>query len=340
MRSPFLLSLFLLLLIVSCKNIKPISVAEIRSLELEYNSETGLNFGSSFSAKVIARMNNGEEIEVTDHKRLSFTSPDIIYQGENVFLIQKHPSKFQDQTAQYTIEMTDKEEQFLRKDSININFTGDVAILAAGMDGAPGEDQKDRGSRWVLRDGKDGESATNGMNGESAGQYEAYIWREDNIVRIYVRNQLDGTTWRYNQIGTGKIFFNLRGGDGGKGGNGGDGGDGKDGKIKDGESTDPGNGGNGGHGGNGGNGGNGGQLTIYLHPACADIQDRISYDVSGGEGGQRGLAGAAGKPGKALAGQNEGTMGVAGNSGLQGARGLNGTIPEIQIQEFSFSVLY
>ncbi len=313
-----------LLLLTACGGSKLI-VSEIRSLEFEYSPGAELNFGNTFEGRIKAMMNNGDEIDVTSHRKLDFISDDVSKFGKS-FTITKHPQNFNDDIAVISMTVTDKEESFVRKDTLRMNFQGGLRILGYGGDGANGEDQKDRGSPWLFRDGKTGDDGTPGQPGGNGEQLMAHIWKEHDLYYIYVTNREGTITWRYKTLATAPVKFDVSGGDGGRGGNGGNGSDGKDGeKDEDGKLKRPGDAGNGGNGGNGGDGGNGGSVTLTIHPDAADISSHLEYSLGGGNGGDGGKGGTAGKPGQALSGQTAASNGTNGRQGLHGRTGMTGT---------------
>lgn len=322
----------LLTLFASCGGSKLI-VSEIRSLELEYSPGIDLNFGTSFEARIKAMMLNGDEIDVTSHRKMDFSSTDISKSG-GVFTVVRRPVSFDEDMATFSISVTDKEESYLQKDTLRMNFRGGISISARGFDGESGTDQKNRGSSWVFRDGKTGENGTQGNPGTPGGNLETHIWKDGALYYMTVTDLNTLSIWRYKTVGTSALYFNLSGGNGGRGGNGGNGSDGKNGeKDEDGKYKRPGDGGNGGDGGDGGNGGDGGTVRIVLHPNASEISGQLQYDLNGGSGGEGGRGGVAGKAGQALSGQAVSANGATGRQGRRGSSGRNGSIDSI-IEEF------
>ena len=327
------------LILAACGGVAKLEVSEINSVFIEYNPADNINFGSEIDARILARLSSGKEVDITNNRKLAFVSTDIQQRGNSkrVVLI-KHPNSFSDEYATAKFTLTDKDETYQASDSIHINFRGNLNILAGGLHGNSGEDQKSRGSTIVFRDGKDGENGTFGQAGSSSSNFVAQIWMEELMVFIYMRNTATNEEWKYKTLAEGPIKFDLTGGNGGSGGDGGNGGDGKAGVIEGGKSKNPGDGGHGGHGGDGGNGGNGGTIQIFLHPNATSIQTKLDIKTLGGNGGVGGKSGTAGKPGAVLAGQLTGNMGRNGRVGRRGLNGGNGsfelTVLEFDVEQF------
>ena len=326
-------------IISACGGVAKLEVSEIKSVFIEYNPADNINFGSEIDATVLAIMTSGKEIDITNSRKLAFVSEDIQQKGNSkrVVLI-KHPTSFSDEYAAAKLTVTDKEETFEAKDSIHINFRGDLNILAGGLSGSSGEDQKSRGSSVLFRDGKNGEDGTFGQAGSSSSNFVAQIWMEESMVYVYMRNTATNEEWKYKTLAEGTIRFDLTGGNGGSGGDGGNGGDGKAGIIESGKSKDPGDGGHGGHGGDGGNGGDGGTIQIFLHPNASSVQTKLDIQTLGGNGGAGGKSGTGGKAGVALAGQIVASNGSNGRTGRRGLNGQNGsfelTVLEFDVEQF------
>lgn len=328
--------LFLIASLYSCGGMKPFKVSQIESIHFVYDDAENVNFGSTVNGKVVARFLNGKELDISDNKRLEFASIDVTRDGtSNYYKIVKRPTTFDDDFATITLSVTDKEETFRSFDTLRMNFKGDLTIDCSGKDGEDGIDQKNKGGRILIRDGKNGENGTDGTNGESADSYTAHVWEEDATIYVSI-SSIDGlNTWKYKSTGGTKVRFDVSGGNGGKGGDGGDGGPGKDGKQKDEDQIEPGDGGDGGNGGNGGNGGDGGTVTVYLHQDSKRLEPNINFNTLGGESGKGGIGGKAGEPGDPLEGQAPGNYGSPGSPGLTGVRGSNGAVPIVEIQNFS-----
>jgi len=329
-----------LLILSSCGSFKRLEVNEIRTAYIEYNPIEPINFGSTIEAKVMVIMNDGSELDVTNNRKLTLISEDIVRNGlTKSFKIVKHPTSFSENTANVNITITDKELIFQATDSIRMNFKGDLTIDAKGNNGIDGVSQKNRGSRLLLRDGRHGANGTHGTNGQSAERYVSNIWLENNLTHIYVINQQTNEVWRYKTLGEGSITFNLKGGNGGNGGHGGDGGNGRNGSLNNGKYKRPGHGGDGGHGGRGGDGGNGGTVHVTIHPNNSQIEPKLNYLTDGGNHGAPGKGGKFGKGGTPLAGQIAGTIGKNGTRGWSGRNGLDGRIQPLNFQEFSLDQL-
>lgn len=317
----------------ACGSAKKLKVAQIRTINFEYSPGAEINFGSTLEGRIMAIMNNGNELDITNHRKLDFSSSDVVKSGKS-FTIVRHPESFNEDRVTVHLVVSDKDESFEKTDTIHMNFFGGLSISAYGARGVDGDDQKDRGSRIILRDGKIGDNGLIGTNGGSAGNFEAYLWKEGELYYVYVKEVNTTHVWKYRTRGTGTIEFAFSGGRGGNGGDGGGGGDGKDGsKDEDGKIKRPGDGGNGGHGGDGGNGGNGGNLSLTIHTSASDITSHLKYDVSGGAGGEGGKAGIGGKAGKALEGQSGGNNGANGIQGRTGNWGADGNVNAV-VQDF------
>ncbi|MGB0915460.1 MAG: hypothetical protein ACPGVI_05270 [Crocinitomicaceae bacterium] len=330
--------IFFILLITSCGSVKKLEVNEIRTVYVEYNPVEAVNFGSEIEAKIIAMMHDGSEIDITNNRKLTITSEDIIKNGlTKKFKIVKRPTSFNDNTANIHLTIRDKEDTYQRTDSIRMNFKGDLYIDARGEDGFPGESQKNKSSRLLLRDGKHGDHGTHATNGQNADEYVSNIWQEAGMTFIYMRNTRTGMVWRYKTLGQGTITFDLTGGNGGNGGDGGDGGNGRDGRLSDGKYTRPGNGGDGGNGGNSGSGGNGGTVHVMIHPNNSVIETKLVYVTDGGIRGNSGKAGKGGRPGTPVNGQAAGRSGRPGYTGQSGRNGIDGQVQPLNFQEFEFN---
>lgn len=331
----FLFSIFILF--SACGTTKKLEVSSIKTVYLERNPIEPIQFGGTIEGEITAILKDGEEINVTNNRNLTFVSSDLDKQFGKKYKIVKRPTSFNDNTvvAQYTI--SEKEETVTFIDSIKLNLRGDLKIDAKGLNGTDGIDQKNRNTAFVFRDGNAGEHGTVGTNGQDAGNYLAYIWKEENAYFIYIQNIATKIEWRYKSVEPGVISIDVSGGNGGDGGDGGDGGNGKDGKQEGDKLKTPGNGGDAGFGGDGGNGGNAGSVICFLHSNAAELELKISFNVSGGAGGQGGTKGKPGQPGKALAGQLESLVGRTGRDGRNGFRGNDGQMPQVTIQEFDFN---
>ena len=149
---------FIILALFSCGSFKKLEINEIRLAYIEYNPIEGINFGSIIDAKIMVIMNDGKEINITNNRKLNINSNDIIPINSKQFKIIKHPKLFNDNTACLDIKIKDKDYLFETKDSIKINFKGDLNINANGLDGDNGINQKHRNSPLIFRDGSNGEN--------------------------------------------------------------------------------------------------------------------------------------------------------------------------------------
>jgi len=332
----FLLFFITIAIFSACGSTKKLELSNIKTVYLERNPIEPTQFGGTIEGKIIARLQDGEEIDVTNNRNFTLISNDLEKQLGKKYKIVKHPTSFNDNIAFAQYIITEKEETATYTDSIRLNLRGDLKVDAQGQNGTSGIDQKNRSTPLVFRDGNDGDHGTPGTNGQNAGDYMAYIWKEETAYYIYVQNIQTKEEWRYKSIEPGTISIDVSGGNGGRGGNGGDGGTGKDGK-QDGEKLKtPGNGGDAGFGGDGGNGGNAGSVICFLHSNAAELELKISFNVSGGAGGEGGTKGKPGQPGKALTGQAASLVGRIGRNGRPGRRGVDGRMPQVTIQEFDF----
>lgn len=325
-------------LLAACGTTKKLQVENIKTVYLEHNSVLPIQFGGTIEGRIIALLKDGEEVDVTNNRNLTLQSNDIEQQFGKKFKIIKHPVTFNDNSVVVNYSITEKELVTSFVDSIKLNLRGDLLIDASALNGEDGIDQKNRSTPLIFRDGNDGDHGTPGTVGKDAGNYLAYIWKEDASYFIYVQNIQTKEEWRYKSVEPGVISIDVSGGNGGDGGDGGDGGTGKDGKQEGEKLKTPGNGGDAGFGGDGGNGGNAGSVICFLHNNAAELELKISFNVSGGVGGQGGSKGKPGQPGKPLTGQAASLTGRTGRDGRAGIRGSDGQMPQIAIQEFDFSV--
>ena len=325
------------LVVTSCGSVKKLELAKIKAVYLEHNSVLPLQFGGTIEGRIIALLKDGEEIDVSNNRNLAFQSNDLEQQFGKKFKIVKHPNSFNDNIAVAQYSISEKENTVTFADTLRLNLRGDVKIDAKGLRGVDGIDQKNRNTAIVFRDGNNGEHGTEGTAGQNAGNYIAYIWKEDAAYFVYVQNIETKAEWRYKSFEPGTISIDVSGGNGGSGGDGGDGGNGKDGKLEGSKSKTPGNGGDAGFGGEGGQGGNAGSVVCFLHSNAAELELKIGFNVSGGAGGQGGAKGKPGQPGKVLDGQSASRVGRTGRSGRDGIRGRDGQMPQVAIQEFDFS---
>ena len=333
----FTLLCSLIAVITACGSTKKLEISNIKTVYLERNPVEPTQFGGTIEGKIIAQLKDGEEVDVTNNRNLSFISNDLEKQLGKKYKIVKHPVSFDDNIAFAQYGITEKDETVFYTDSIRLNLRGDLKVDAKALNGTDGIDQRNKSTPLFFRDGNNGEHGTQGTTGQDAGDYTAYIWKEGSAYFIYVQNIQTKLAWRYKSIEPGMISIDVSGGDGGNGGNGGDGGTGKDGKQEGGKFKTPGNGGDAGFGGDGANGGRAGSVICFLHSNAAGLELKISFNVSGGAGGQAGTKGKPGQPGKSIEGQAAGLVGRNGRNGRPGRRGIDGQMPQIAIQEFDFS---
>ena len=323
----------------SCSSLKNIKVSQIEAIWFEYSPNQNLNNGAKFEGEILLQTYDGKQHEMSKNSNISFSSPDIRRSGNSKsYTLVKKSNSFDDDKCHLTIKYTNRDEKYVQKDSVIMNFRGPLKILYNGANGVSGKHQRNRGTPLLWRDGKDGEHGLNGTNGGSSKNYTVHMWQEENMIFVYSRENNSNTMPFYYKMQEGNsIYFDLSGGNGGNGGNGGDGGDGKDGDIKNNKMRRVGDAGNGGNGGNGGYGGNAGNLSLYIHENCAGIESFLTTKTKGGRYGSRGMGGKRGTPGTPLAGQQAGRQGFPGTNGVEGFKGMEGSVQKY-IQSFDYAV--
>ena len=335
-----LLFAFLFIVLLSgCGSYKSLQIDKISKLEFEYNPNQDLQYGADFEAKVYAVMLNGEEIDITDNKKLSIQNSDIKYLYGHTFKVIKKPIARENKlTVQLKLDGKD-DETISSSHQVLLNFKGPLYITANGKNGGAGADGKDKSNAILFRNGGDGDRGENGKNGKPGDNLQIYVWKDQDSLFINVSNLTQSVKWKYKATLSSLISISASGGDGGVGGNGGDGGDGKDGIINSEKNKLPGNGGDGANGGNGGNGGSPGSIQIIFHENATNYQSQFNYTLNSGAGGSGGTGGKAGKAGTAEIGQEPGIDGSNGNAGMNGMNGAGVNSPVISIQAFNWNQL-
>ena len=330
-------TLFLIALVFSgCGSSKFFKVAEVRSIEFEYDTNADLNYGGLLKATPYALLLNGDKVDISKNRKFKFFSQGLKKTSSKThYSVVKKPSGFSDDTLKIQLLLTDKNETFSVTKSILLNYRGTLNVNLNGRNGSKGENKKNRGSTYILRNGKDGENGANGQNAKNVLGYNLYNWKENEFYYFYIISADSSEILTYKSADKNGLTIQLNGG---KGGNGGNGGNGKDGKLTSkGKSIIPGKGGDGGNSGNGGNGGNGGNLTVFIHRNTSGIEPSIVLFNKGGRGGNPGKFGKAGKPGNPLEGQKLGVSGVNGTIGKRGRNGVNGLPTSAVVVSFDFT---
>ncbi len=325
----------------SCKNFKNIDIDDISRINIEYNTNQPLNYGSNFNGKIVLKMKDRTELDITQHHKLQLNT-DVIQVGsrKDELIIVEHPFKFNDSIVNIVYQFNCKKDMvYTQKDSIYLNFYGPLTVNYSGSNGRNGANGKNANSPSIFQDGKTGDPGLNGENGQQGINIHVYIWKEKSRYQILVLDQLTFLKEYYNlkEIDQPKLLTILsNGGNGGNGGTGGDGSKGNDGIINTSKPKNPGYGGTGGNGGNGANGGNGGNIEVFIHNNAIEIEKNIDLSSVSGKGGESGVGGKGGKAGTAMAGQKPVSNGANGTNGWNGMNGqLNGAI-QVLIQDFNF----
>lgn len=337
--------LYLLFLVIfflnSCKNFKQIDIDDISRINIEYNTNQPLNYGGKFNGKIVMKMKDRTELEITQHHKLQLNT-DVIQVGihKDELVIVERPVKFNDSIVNVLFQFNCKNDMiYTQKDSIYLNFYGPLTVNYSGSNGRNGTNGKNANAPSIFQDGKAGDPGLNGENGQQGMNIHVYIWKEKTRYQILVVDQQTFVKSYYNlkEIDQPKLLTILsNGGNGGNGGIGGDGSKGNDGVINTSKNKNPGYGGIGGNGGSGGNGGNGGNIDVFIHNNAVDLQKNLDITSIPGSAGSSGAGGKGGKAGTAMAGQKPVSNGSNGNNGWSGMNGqLNGAIL-VLVQDFSF----
>ncbi|MEQ8362048.1 MAG: hypothetical protein RIF39_06380 [Cyclobacteriaceae bacterium] len=198
-----------------------------------------------------------------------------------------------------------KADNFIHAKLIKVG--SDCTIIGNGENGTDGE--KGLGGYTAVGPCKDGIAGRRGTPGTSASHgVNLFLYFDELEI-------------------TGKLLFELNGGNGGDGGRGGNGGGGSPGTRL----CAGGNGGAGGDGSKGGDAGNGGSLT-FTTKNSGDLRsllgNKIQVRVYGGNGGLGGDGGLGGLAGLVSAGRvsQDGETGPKGKIGESGESGKNGAI--------------
>ena len=328
------------LIATSCSSLKNIKVSQIEDIWFVYSPNQDLNHGSEFEGEIMLQTFDGKQHDMSRNSKLSVSSVDLARQGRSkTYTIVKKSSNFNEAKCELTLRYNYKDEEFVSADSVMMNFQGPLRLLYNGANGINGEHQRSKGTPLLWRDGKDGEHGPHGTDGESAESHTIHIWKDDSFVYLHVTKMNSGNIFKYQMIPSNSIHFDFSGGNGGNGGDGGDGGNGKDGELKGEKIKRAGDAGNGGNGGNAGSGGNGGDLKVILHSNCSEMEQYITYNVSGGRAGNPGEAGKAGRAGSPLTGQQAGRAGWNGTHGQTAFTGSNGSY-SLFIEDFNIDEYY
>jgi len=335
MSKYFLCALSVSLFLLSCSNLKNIKVSQVEAIWFEYSPNQNLNNGSTFQGEILLQTYDGKQHDVSKNNKISFRSSDLRKSG-NSYTIVKKSKAFNDDQCHLSLKYENKGEVYSSKDSMQMNFRGDLAILYNGAHGNNGKDQRNRTTPLLLRDGKNGETGENGGDGGASKSYTAHVWTIETMVYVHVKENNSNNFMKYKMTIGNDLLFNLSGGNGGDGGDGGDGGNGKNGSISGDKIKRAGDAGNGGNAGNGGSGGNGGNLNLFIHENSFAIENQLTIKTKGGHYGNRGEPGKRGVPGTPLSGQQAGRQGYPGSQGSAGYRGSDGSVQKY-IQNFDFS---
>lgn len=314
--------------------VKPKKITEIF---FRVNKKQNFNKGGKFKYAICARMKNGKIKEISSSSGLQIYSEGIKQIGNNNMLILKSNDCSKEY---YSIDFTfTKGDYFFEgKDSIQLNYKGNISCDFSGTNGANGTKGKkeniiERSIRG--RDGDDGRSGADGDDGGSAPYLKSYIRKDSltDLILIDIFNLDDNQLYCYKttSLSNGITFF-VNGGKGGNGGKGSSGQNGRDERQKEnGKVKRAGSGGNGGTGGASGTGGHGGTIEVYLDESLKGESSYISIQNSGGKAGVPGKGGSAGTAGKNMDGTITQNDGVSGMEGTNGNRGMSGEGQEIRI---------
>ncbi len=332
-----LLTIIGILSFASCSSFKKIKVEDVERLFLDYNTDQDINYSSTFEAKVFLEMKTGEQIELPNEKGFS-TSPNIdIRNGRDKITIVAKPIAFDVSKLPVTLTVTDKNGMEVSStDTIRINFRAALSPNYNGASGTIGSNGNNGTGKDKRGDGMPGQRGISGTNGNSAPNFDIYIWRMDSIYYFNIKNTTTNEVLKYEVYGNKEFILSANGGAGGNAGNGGNGAIGRDGVVSGGQSTQPGNGGNGGDGGDAGSGGNGGAISVTIHPSASEIQSNIRLNNFGGNAGTVGNAGNGGVGGKSAPGQGLSRTGYNGRKGNFGNNGQRGGAT-ILVKEFDIN---
>lgn len=333
-----LISFALFFVLLGCKNSKNIAIEDIKRITFEYDLNQAINYTGKINAKVIAKLNDRSEVDITHHHDL-LIDPTLlkITANKDEMVILKKANDFDDSVLVVPLEFRcKKDETYRQTDSIRINFLGLLNLDFSGSNGAKGTKGNNPTNPVIFKDGKNGGDGMKGEDGRDGSTIIVYVWKHAGMFHILTINQKDSTK-TFNKL---KVISDVSiyalGGKGGDGGRGGDGSSGKDGQITDKGKKEPGDGGNGGNGGIGGNGGNGGDVTIFVHTNANGLYTKLLVFNVAGIGGAPGAKGSGGNAGKALEGQTAATKGFDGRDGSNGSNGQKNGLLNGQILDFDF----
>ncbi len=337
----FVFTFSVIAVLFSCKNFKNIDIDDISRINIEYNTNQPLNYGSKFNGKIVMKMKDRTERDITHHNQLLLNENIIeVNNLKDELEINERPLKFNDSIVNFTYKFKCKKDMvYTQKDSIYLNFYGPLTVDYSGSNGRHGANGKNSNTPTLFQDGKTGEVGSNGENGQKGFDIHVYIWKVYTRYQILVVDQLSFSKAYYNlkEMDQQKLLTILsNGGNGGNGGDGGEGSKGRDGVLNSTKSKNPGFGGNGGNGGSGANGGNGGNIDVFIHNNASEIQPKLNLLNSPGTGGLSGTGGKGGKAGTALTGQKPVSNGANGSNGWSGMNGqLSGNV-QVLLQDFNF----
>ena len=143
----FFWSLIFLLIVVGCSSSKKIKVSQIEDIWFAYSPNQDLNHGSEFEGEIMLQTYEGKQYEMRKNPKLSFSSYDLSKKGTSGnYVIIKKSNSFIDDKCFMTLKYSNKGEDFIKVDSITMNFQGPLGIVYRGTDGSSGENQKNRGT--------------------------------------------------------------------------------------------------------------------------------------------------------------------------------------------------
>lgn len=307
-------------------------------IRFDYQEDTEINYGYSFSFRTYAVQANGKEKDITSKNELNVECYGAIYESGQIS-VDGYPERFRDDVIHIRAQYEKDGEIFKKELSLPFNYKGQLGADFSGYSGEAGEAGSDGGTALLFRWGKSGDIGLAGGIGGNGDDLKVHIWKDikSGKYKMIIENLVSGSSYYYSFLDTGYgILINANGGQGGQGGLGGNGGEGKDFQKTEKKTKSAGDGGHGGDGGPGGQGGTGGSVYVIIHPNAAEIQEKIAIYNFGGPGGPGGDGGSGGAGGKAPEGETPGEDGQPGVSGDEGPMGESGTTIEFSIEEFEF----
>ena len=167
-------------------DIKNIKVSQVEAIWFEYSPNQNLNNGSKFKGEILLQTYDGKQHDVSNNNKISFSSPDLKRNGSTYTIVKKAKS-FNDDQCYLTLKYENKDEVFVSKDSMQMNYRGGLKILYNGSDGKDGKNQRNKGTPLLWRDGKSGESGEFGGDGGSSKNYTAHIWSIEDMIYVNVK---------------------------------------------------------------------------------------------------------------------------------------------------------